>query len=170
MINQLKQTVICKAVNEFNQNPTEINTYIPKVGDVGFFEVIELGKHTRLQMTDGKNHRILPGDVFMATFGSRYATAQLEGKIPEKIYPEYHILGQGGVVGIMNAIHRRYEHKGPTRVRLIAYATDGSNEIINTKYYHKPEIEFSGLTLKDTEIILSIGGSMDSGKTKKWCI
>ncbi len=165
MIDQVKQTVICKSVTEFNLNPSKINAYLPQAGDVAFFEVIELGKHTRLQMTDGKNHRILPGDVFMATFGNRYATAQLEGKIPEKICDEYHILGQGGVVGIMNSIHRRYEHKGPTRVRLIAYATNQNGEVINTKYYGKPTIEFTGITQNNVEITLSIGGSMDSGKT-----
>jgi len=165
MKNQLKRTVVCKEITEFNLNPAEINSYIPKAGDVAFFEVTELGMYTHLQMIDNKNLCILPGDVFMATFGNRYATAQLEGTIPEKIHPEYHILGQGGVVGIMNAIHQDYEYKEPTKVRLIGYATNTNMEVINTKYYSKPKIKFSGLTLKDTEIILSIEDcSMDSDK------
>jgi len=136
MISRFKQSVICKSITKFEVNKLITNSYIPKAGDVAFFKVLELGKHTRIQLTDCKNHHILPNDILMATFGNRYATAQLEGKVPNSICEEYHILGQGGVVGIMNSIHKKYEHKGPTRVQLIGYATD-NNKVINTKYYNK---------------------------------
>lgn len=165
MTNQLKRTVICKEITKFNLNSDEINSYMPQAGDVAFFEVTKLGMHKHMQMIDGKNHRILPGDVFMATFGNRYAAAKFEGKVPEKIYPEYHILGQGGLVGIINTIHQHYEHKEPTKVRLTGYARNTNMDIINTKYYSKPKIKFGEITLKDTEIILSIEDcSMDSDK------
>ncbi len=164
-MNNLKKAIICTDVENFDIDKTLVNTHIPKAGDVAIFEVLSIGKHKRLQCVGKINRHILPGDTIMATFGTRYATNQLEGYVPDNILEEYHILGQGGVVGQMSSIHQKYELRGPTCLRLIGYAVNEDNKVINTKYLGKQEIAFSGFKPLNTKIILSIGGAMDSGKT-----
>ncbi len=165
MTNRIKKSTICQHIGNYILNTDLINTYIPKAGDVGIFKVIELGKHTRLQLVDGKNHHIYPDDVVMAVFGTRYATSQLEGYVPTEPCQEYHVLGQGGVMGIMHSIHVKYELKGPTTLSLIGYATNENGDVLNTKYYQEKVTPFNNQKPTNAKIILSIGGSMDSGKT-----
>lgn len=165
MNKQIKQTIITKGVNDYQLNYSIVNTYIPRAGDVALFKVKELGKHTRLQRPEGKNRHIFPGDEVLAVFGTRYATNQLEGYVPTDILPEYHILGQGGVMGELKSIHQRFEHKGPTTLELLAYATDYSGKVINTHYLNQMKTLFTGTKPNNCPVILSIGGSMDSGKT-----
>ena len=164
-MNKLKKALICKNVGDFELNTDLAKTHLPKAGDVAIFEVISKGKHTRIQCVGKNNRHIYPGDKIMATFGTRYATNQLEGYVPTEILEEYHVLGQGGVVGQMHSIHKKYELKGPTCLKLIGYATNENGQVINTKYLNDEEVEFSGFKPLNTKIILSIGGAMDSGKT-----
>jgi hypothetical protein len=106
------------------------------------------------------------GDQIMAAFGHRYATAQFEGYVPEKNQMEFHILGAGGVIGEVKSTNDKFKEGGPTRLRIIGYVTDSESQIINTKTIHKPKIlRFTGSSAKQTKVILSIGSSMDSGKT-----
>ncbi len=165
MNKSIKQTIITRGVTDYQLNHAIVNTYIPRAGDVAVFRVIELGKHTRLQNLDGKNRHIFPGDEVLAVFGTRYATNQLEGYVPTDVLPEYHILGQGGVMGELKSIHQRFEHKGPTRLELVAYATDKNGKVINTHYLNQQKTLFTGTKPANCPVILSIGGSMDSGKT-----
>ncbi|TFV93171.1 DUF1611 domain-containing protein [Algoriphagus kandeliae] len=136
-----------------------------QAGDVGVFEVLEIGKHTQLQ-SSGRNLSILPGDHIMCVFGTRYATNQFEGYIPSQIQDEYHLLGGGGVVGILESTHVKYEKEGPTRLKLIGMAVDHKGQIINTILERKNAIKkFTGKEAHKTKVILSLGSSMDSGKT-----
>ncbi len=160
----IKKAIICKNVSSTILN-TEINqTHIPKAGDVAIFEVVELGKHTRIQSENGLNTYILPGDQIMAAFGNRYATGQMEGYVPNRFHEIYHILGQGGAIGVVKKLHKRYELKGPTKLKLVGYIVNEENEVVNTKkiptgnFLKKP-------MLSKAKIILSLGTSMDSGKT-----
>ena len=161
----LKKAIICKQVNDYQINEDLPISHKPQAGDVALFEVLEIGKHTRLQCEDGKNHHIYTGDKILAAFGTRYATNQLEGYVPDVYLPEYHILGQGGVIGELKSIHKKFEQKGPTTLKLIGFATNQNGDVINTKYLTQKEINFTGYTYNNPKIILSIGGSMDSGKT-----
>ncbi len=162
----MKKAIICKQVGDnYALDTSIINTHQPKAGDVAIFEVQDLGKHTRLQCVEGRNRHIYPEDKIMAVFGTRYATNQLEGYVPQGPRVEYHVLGQGGVIGEMKSIHTKYEEKGPTTLKLIGYATDSNGKVINTKYLLQKEVPFENQKPFGSKIILSIGGSMDSGKT-----
>ncbi len=162
---RIKKSIICQNIGDYTVNEVLSNNYIPKAGDVGIFRVKEIGKHTRIQGSDRRNHHLYPNDCILAAFGTRYASSQIEGYLPTQIHDEYHILGQGGVVGVMKSIHKKYELKGPTTLELIGYAVDNNNEVINTKYYQQQEFTFNQQIPNNAQTILSIGGSMDSGKT-----
>lgn len=159
-----KKAIICKNVNLKYLRKDINNTHIPEAGDVAIFRIKGIGKHTRVQTTSGNNAFILPGDYINAAFGNRYASQQFEGYIPEKPSREYHILGQGGVIGHVASQHQRFDLIGPTICSLVGYVTDDQGKVINTKrIIAEPPV--NGPVNCDAKIILSLGSSMDSGKT-----
>lgn len=166
MEKRIKKTFVCKGVKHYTLDYKKALTHQPAAGDVAVFEVLTIGKHTQVQGEQVRNVKILPGDFIMAAFGTRYATEQFEGYLPTEITNEYHILGAGGTVGILHSMHKKFEKTGPTTLRLVGYAADTSGKVINTKKMHLHEmLTFSGAMSSHTKVILSIGSSMDSGKT-----
>lgn len=166
MEKRIKKSYICKDIVFFDVDEKNVSGYIPKVGDVAIFEVISIGKHHSMQDDQKRNCAIYPGDWVMASFGTRYATEQFEGYVPAKPMTEYHILGAGGTVGIIHSMHAKFRHVGPTRLRMIGYAVDRSGTVLNTKWMKQSICKsFTGNQASLTRIILSIGSSMDSGKT-----
>ncbi|RLD28816.1 MAG: hypothetical protein DRI75_05435 [Bacteroidetes bacterium] len=165
--NKIKKAIICKNVNSTIINKQIKKTYIPKAGDVAIFRVKEIGKHTRIQSVGGNNKFILSGDLIMAPFGNRYATGQMEGYVPKSYHSTYHILGQGGAIGVLRSIHDKFENIGPTTLSLVGYIVDESGHVVNTKYLNnKPVLSSNSITnVRDPKVILSLGTSMDSGKT-----
>lgn len=166
MKQRIKKTYICKQVENWKLQ-TEISAeYHPRVGDVGIFEVLHIGKHQQVQGDSKRNIRIVEGDQIMAAFGTRYATAQFEGYIPENVDRELHILGAGGTIGVIASMHYKYKDIGPTKLRMLGLVTDRREAVINTKTLKQNEIvSFSGAAASATKVILSLGSSMDSGKT-----
>ncbi len=164
-MNNIKRTIICKGINDFKINRKINRLYMPKAGDLAVFKVLELGKHTSVQGENGNNCYIFPGDHILAAFGNRYATGQFEGYVPTSYHKEYHILGKGGAIGILASMHIKFEDIGTTKLQLVGYAVDTDNEVINTKFYGKEKLAFDPKKERPYEIILSLGSSMDSGKT-----
>lgn len=164
MKEKIKKALICKNVTSFSISRKLSKTYIPKAGDVAVFQVMEIGKHTSIQGENGHNAYIFPGDYIMACFGNRYATNQFEGYVPDAIHDEYHILGKGGCVGILASTHAKFEKIGPTTLKMVGYATR-KGKVINTKYLADHALDFNPHKPRKHRTILSIGASMDSGKT-----
>jgi hypothetical protein len=166
MEKRIKKTYICAGVKNFSLDYRKTLTHNPVAGDVAVFEILTIGKHAQVQGEETRNVKIIPGDLMMAAFGTRYATEQFEGYLPTEISEEYHILGAGGTVGILHSSHKKFEKVGPTTLRLVGYAVDKNNNVINTKKMHAHETQtFSGAASSLTKVILSVGSSMDSGKT-----
>lgn len=162
----VKKTYICKDITEYSIMKELPENYLPKAGDVAVFEILKLGKHKNVQSESRRNMTIIPGDLMMATFGNRYATAQFEGYVPENLNGELHILGAGGIVGQVHSTHYDYLEVGPTYVKLVGLVTDHTGSIINTIQSKKGMIrKFSGDAARKTKVILSLGSSMDSGKS-----
>ena len=159
-----KKTIICKEVKNGFLRKDIRHTHKPKVGDVALFKVKSIGKHTRVQITSGNNAFILPGDYIMAAFGNRYASEQFEGYVPKQPVREYHILGQGGAIGVVASQHQRFELIGPTRLSMVGYMTDDSGRVLNTKQLYKDELSRTSLG-RVAPVIFSLGTGMDSGKT-----
>jgi hypothetical protein len=166
MQSHIKKTYICKDIFSPVINFNTDISYKPQVGDVGIFEVVKLGKHKNMQNDTKRNVMILPGDRIMAAFGTRYATAQFEGYVPEDCNRELHILGAGGTVGVIESMHERFSDIGPTSLKFIGTVNDKQGQVVNTKaMYYKQITPFSGAAASATKVILSVGSSMDSGKT-----
>ncbi len=162
---KLKKTIVSKDVRHYTLNTDIIQTHKMQAGDLGVFEVIEPGRHENAQMIDGRNRSIFPGDHIVAAFADRYATAQFEGYVPESPTPDnmYQILGAGGVIGLVTSKNYALRDVEPTTVRLVGYCCDNAGKVINTKFYRKDRKAFRGET--PGKVILSIGSTMDSGKT-----
>lgn len=166
MYTRLKKTYICKDVIDYKIKYQVNKNYIPQTGDAGIFEVMHIGKHRNVQSDSKRNVTIIPGDRIMAAFGTRYATAQFEGYVPENCFDELHILGAGGTVGVIHSMHEKFIDVGPTKLRFIGSVTDKEGNVVNTKTLKSHEISsFTGLPAHATKLILSLGSSMDSGKT-----
>jgi hypothetical protein len=163
---RIKKAFICAGVQQFQIDENLSANYLPSVGDVAIFEVLNIGKHTKIQADDRRHITLMPGDHLMAAFGNRYATGQFEGYIPEAPQQEYHILGGGGTVGILHSMHTKFDLVGPTTLRMIGFAIQADGSVINTiKLNEHLRYEFSGVGASLTKVILSLGSSMDSGKT-----
>lgn len=162
---KVKKSIISKGINDYRINRKINKLYMPEAGDLAIFRVIELGKHLAVQGENGNNCYIFPGDLLLAAFGNRYATAQFEGYVPTKYHKEYQILGKGGAVGILASMHTKLEDVGTTKLELVGYAVDNNNKVINTKFFEKDRISFDPKRERPYKIILSLGTSMDSGKT-----
>lgn len=172
----IKRSIITSgmtSLNHFRLSAEHNETYTPKLGDVAVFEVISLGKHQAIQAADNTLTKIFPGDYVLMAFGGRYASNQFEGYVPNKPTTELQILGQGGVVGLLTSAHQRFKKTGATKIRLVGYAVDDNNQVINTCYHNVDKVVFSGKVAesrpknssKNYDVYLSVGASMDSGKT-----
>ncbi|MEY4331050.1 MAG: hypothetical protein RL609_1798 [Bacteroidota bacterium] len=161
---KIKKSLITQIIDHYVLDESRNNKYLPKSGDVAMFEILEIGKHKTMQSDSKRNVSIFVGDKILAVFGDRYATEQFEGYVPTEIQSEYHILGAGGVIGILHSKNEAYKDIEPTKVRLIGYAVDESNNIINTKFFKINAPQFNPSN-KGPKVILSLGATMDSGKT-----
>ena len=163
---RIKKTYVCRQVDNWYLKTEISEDYKPQVGDVGIFQVLHIGKHTNVQSDSKRNCTIIKGDQIMAAFGTRYATAQFEGYVPEHVNQELHILGAGGTIGVIESMHDKYEDIGPTKLQIAGIAVDKKGNIINTKKLMEKEmLGFTGAAASATKVILSLGSSMDSGKT-----
>lgn len=162
---EIKKAIICKHVTSFSISDAYNQSYVPKAGDVAIFKVLSIGKHKAIQGSSGKNSYIFPGDYIMAAFGNRYATNQFEGYVPTAVMEQYQILGQGGCIGVLKSSHAKFENVGATQLELIGYAVDKEQKIINTHYLTERPRRFNAQKKRNYDIVLSVGSSMDSGKT-----
>ncbi|RIW14527.1 DUF1611 domain-containing protein [Algoriphagus lacus] len=167
MENRIKKGILCDQIKPNHLIPqTELSpNHAIQAGDIALFEVTEIGKHTQIQ-TAGRNMTLAIGDLIMGAFGARYATNQFEGYVPEHPQEEYHMLGGGGIIGILESAHSKLEKEGPTRLKMVGFAADQSGQIINSISQESPKLKrFDGSNAAKTKVILSLGSSMDSGKT-----
>lgn len=162
---RIKKAIICKDVNTYKISRHLNKNHVPKAGDVAIFKVLRIGKHKAIQGDSGKNYYIFPGDYIMAAFGNRYATNQFEGYVPTEVMDQYQILGQGGCIGILKSCHAKLKDIGATELKLVGYAMNENKEVINTHYLKSKEVTFKPNKPRDHKLILSVGSSMDSGKT-----
>ncbi len=162
---RIKKSNICKNIEEYKINRSIIMDYKPKAGDVAIFEIEAIGSLSALQDEYGRNCYFFEGDKVMLAFGNRYASNQFEGYVPTEYHRQYDLIGKGGVVGIVKSMSLKLENVGPTKLKLIGYATDELNQVINTIYHKNRVQKFKKRTTIKYKTVLSIGSSMDSGKT-----
>jgi len=161
MKNRIKKSFACAGVQQYQLNNTILDTYIPKAGDVGIFRVVE-ANNSYIVDPQSINRNIFDEDVVMLAFGNRYATSQIEGYVPGAPVRECHLLGRGGVAGVLKSVNATMKTE-PSVIELLGYAMDEQGKVINTIRTEALDT-FSPLSIR-SKVILSIGSSMDSGKT-----
>ncbi|MBX7108658.1 MAG: hypothetical protein K1X61_08445 [Chitinophagales bacterium] len=162
---KIKKTIVTKDIQQYILNESIKETYVPAAGDVAIFEVITLGRHETIQGEDKRITAIFENDFIMAAFADRYATSQFEGYVPTFPMELYDILGAGGAIGVVKSKNALLKDIEPTKIRMIGYCCDDSGKVINTKWYQKQRIPFTGELPNNAKVILSVGSTMDSGKT-----
>jgi len=165
MNTRIKKSIICKEISSYRIDSSRNLTHIPQDGEVALFEILEIGKHQSIQSETKRIVSIFEGDVIMAAFANRYATSQFEGYVPTQPTEILDILGAGGAIGLVTSKNAALEDIEPTRIRLIGYAVNENGHIINTKFLHTERRTFRGYVPNNAKVILSVGSSMDSGKT-----
>ncbi len=161
MSNRIKISFVCRNAVNFTINQELVATYTPKAGDVAIFKVIE-ANGSYIVGNDKLNSTLFNGDAIMLAFGSRYATSQLEGYVPNSPVQTCHLLGRGGVAGVLKSLNSKMRSE-PPQLEVVGYACDAYGKVINTIEQDKLA-SFDPTQIK-SKIILSIGSSMDSGKT-----
>ena len=162
---KIKKSIVTKDVGEYVLNENIIHTHHPKSGDVGIFEIVEIDRHENIQSIDKRSVFLFEGDLIMAAFADRYATSQFEGYVPPEPLELYDILGAGGVIGVVRTKNASLKFREPTKVRLVGYCCETDGTIINTCFYKQQRSSFRGEVPNNAKVILSIGSTMDSGKT-----
>lgn len=162
---KIKKTIVTKDIQHYNLNESIKDTHVPIAGDVGIFEVITLGRHEAIQGEDKRITAIFENDYIMAAFADRYATSQFEGYVPTFPMELYDILGAGGAIGVVKSKNALLKDIEPTKIRMIGYCCDETGKVINTKWYQKQRFSFTGEVPNNAKVILSVGSTMDSGKT-----
>ncbi|NUO03447.1 MAG: hypothetical protein HUU01_22775 [Saprospiraceae bacterium] len=157
----IKKALICKNVPSFTIDTARVATYTPKAGDVGVFSVLP-DSSGYIMNENGIACPIFEGDCLLLAFGSRYATNQFEGYVPDAPISRCQLLGRGGVAGLLKSSNANFKVI-PPELELIGYATDHNNQVINTIQEH--ELDKFNSDYTRARVILSVGSSMDSGKT-----
>lgn len=162
---RIKKTIAAREVAQYVLNESLVHTHTPQAGDVALFEVLELGRHKNIQSDNKRLTAIFPGDILMACFANRYATSQFEGYVPSEPTEVVEILGAGGAIGIVRTKNQSLEDVEPTRIRLIGYCCHADGRVINSRFLVQNKVPFTGKLPYPAQIVLSIGSTMDSGKT-----
>ena len=127
-------------------------------GDLVLAEVVKIGQHQNLQLSEGRPSRLVPGDRVVLACGDRYAPDQFEGRAV--IDPRgADMLAGGGIIGTARQAHRSMS--APTQLLPLARLKAADGRSINLSDYALPAREApSNLT-----VIGVVGSSMNAGKT-----
>ncbi len=161
MYPEVKKAATCKRVNQYFISKPLVDEYTPKAGDVGIFRVVN-PNGGYIITPEGESSYLFEGDRVMLAFGNRYATNQYEGYVPEAPTRQCQLLGRGGVAGLVRSKSALFK-MSPAQLELEGYAITRSGNVINTIRWKELE-RFNRHDLP-AKVILSVGTSMDSGKT-----
>ena len=135
----------------------------PRVGDLVFGEVSDLGHHRLVESKTARMHTINIGTRAVFVFGNRYAPDQYEGLVPERLSEHVDLFSRGGVVGVAKSQNQLIGT--PTKVRVLGYVVDSEGRIINSRDHVLLQPKKTAREGDGAKVILCIGTSMNSGKT-----
>jgi hypothetical protein len=137
----------------------------PKVGDVIFGRISQLGHHQTLENRSGRIHKISVGTRSLFVFGNRYAPDDYEGVVPEEPVATVDLLARSGVVGQVR--NKNSTLQDPTRVRILGYVANSEGRIVNTRDHpaFAPRVSKRDPRKKRAKLILVVGTSMNCGKS-----
>jgi hypothetical protein len=130
------------------------------VGALVIARVTKLGKHADLESSTGRKLTLFVGDVFVGALGDRYATAQFEGAAVVA-GGAGHIVSIGGVVG--QVVSQNATCAPPTTIEFLGRLADEEGRSLHMKQFQVLPLETP--ETRGATTILSLGASMDAGKT-----
>lgn len=131
----------------------------PRMGDILVARVAELGHHEKVDEPGGTRTSLYEGDVVGCVFSPRYATAQFEAVVPSSL-AQVQIVAGGGVCGLV--VSRSGAMGDPTRLEPLGYLLDSGGVRMNLAEHGLHAVEAHH---ERVPVVLSVGASMDSGKT-----
>lgn len=131
----------------------------PSANDVLVAEVLEIGRHTTIQLSCGHKSRLFDGDVVVVAYGQRYATRQWRGRVPDSM-DVCHMLSVGGVCG--EVVDTNPSMKVPTVLRPLGFLASEKMQRLNLRDH---ALGCRPLDAPLPTIVLVVGSAMDSGKT-----
>ncbi len=161
MYPEVKKAATCKRVYQYFLNTQIAESHVPKIGDVAIFRVIQANGNY-IVTPNGNTSHLFEGDRVMLAFGNRYASNQYEGYVPDVPVRQCQLLGRGGVVGLVHSRNSLFK-MSPAQLELEGYATNRNGKVINT--IRLKDLERFNRHDLPAKVILSVGTSMDSGKT-----
>lgn len=130
----------------------------PKPGDLVLARVDEIGKQTKLELTDGRRAHMFPGDEIIVCYGNRYAPDQYEAQIGQDLSP-CDLVAAGGLAAVELSRHQRM--KPPTQITPLGLLGDAQGRRLNLRSFGVDAPE----TTPQIPAVLSLGTSMNAGKT-----
>lgn len=130
----------------------------PDPGDLVLARIDEIGKHTKLELTDGRRAHLFPGDEIIVCFGNRYAPDQYEAQIGADLGP-CDLVAAGGIASLEMSRHQRM--KPPTRITPLGILGNADGTRLNVMQFAVPAPDFA----PSIPAVLSLGTSMNAGKT-----
>lgn len=130
----------------------------PAPGDLVLASVDEIGKHTRLELPNGRRARMFLGDEIIVCFGNRYAPDQFEAVVGPDL-SGCDLVAAGGIAARELSRHERVIE--PTRISPIGLIGDAKGNRLNVRDYAVP----LGPPAGSIATVLVAGTSMNAGKT-----
>lgn len=140
-----------------------LNRKQPKVGDLIYAEVSELGHHQTLESRSARIHTLNVGTRAIFVFGHRYAPDQYEGVVPERYLDYIELFSRGGVAGEVKVQNQLIGVT--TKLKMLGYVCSPSGNVINTTDYVLIAPRNRTRERQGAKMILCIGTTMNSGKT-----
>ena len=130
----------------------------PSAGDLVLARIDKPGHHDGVELTTGRRATLYAGDEVLLCYGNRYAPDQFEAIVPDDLGP-CNMVAAGGIAGLALSWHASM--RSPTEITPIGLVGDSDGQPLNV---HDCRVEQIGTDIR-IPIILSVGTSMNSGKT-----
>jgi molybdopterin-guanine dinucleotide biosynthesis protein len=157
-VHRAKRAFTTRRVDINNMQSLLTGAIAPQTGDVVLARVDEIGKHKRIELTDGRRAHMFPGDEIVVCFGNRYAPDQFEAVIGVDLSP-CDLVAAGGIAS--RELSRNLRMIQPTRITPIGLVGDGAGKRLNLRSFALPDAEVS----PPVPTVVSVGTSMNAGKT-----
>lgn len=131
----------------------------PAHGDLVLARVVEIGQHTKLELTTSRRATLYLGDEIVVGMGARYAPDQFEAALPADLQP-CDLVAAGGVAAAVRSKHSGV--KDPTRLEPQGLLANADGRVLNVADGALPPL---GPALRRVPTVLVAGTGMNVGKT-----
>lgn len=135
----------------------------PQAGDLVYGRIAQIVQHVALENKQGRIHAMNEGTRAIFVLGNRYAPDYYEGFVPEELPKQIDLLARSGIIGV--AQNRSTMVKDPTQVKVLGYVIGSDGKVLNTRNFNKIIPKSREKTNNRAKLVLSIGTSMNSGKS-----